>query len=290
MAISNTITYNKNDYVQKMRARLNAPSSWKDVCNVIVSDNRTIVKGYLSDEGALQTGTRGSAYGYDTFTIAQDTLTISTKKIIPLFVDEADRYQQSYADKMTIADRQGKLVSENLETYMLSQHGLFTDFGLTDLANTGDDDSSAITVGAANIDDLVRAMKRKIYANNGVDMAVEKGLFTIWRPQDFMLLEAFAQANGYVSADNTLKSGIPAEKAFYYMGMSHYLSNSHTSAHLFSGVKGIFEIGILRGTYGKAKFIEDPTGYSGLGIVTRSDYGCDVPDGYTELVLDVNVA
>ena len=290
MAINNTVTYNRHDYVQKLRNRINAPSSWKDILNVKVRDTRTIVEGYLSDEGALQTGTRGTAYGYDTFTIAQDTLTISTKKIIPLFVDEADRAQQTYADKMKIAEVQGKLVDEYLETQTLAQHASFTDFGLTDLSNTGDDDTSQITVSATNIDDLIRAMKRKLNANDGVDFMAEKGVFTVWRPEDWEILEAFAQANGYTIADLALKNGIPGEKAFYYMGMYHYLSNSHTANHLMAGVRKQFELGILRHTYGKTKFIEDPGLTSGLGIVTRIDHGFNMSAYLKEFAIDVNVA
>lgn len=273
-----------------MRRRINYPTAWKDVLNVKMSDVRTIVNGYMSDEGALQTGTRGTAYGYDTFTIAQDTLTISNYRVIPLFIDEADRAQQTYADMMTIGERQGKLVSEYLESQMMGQHASFKDFGATDLANTGDDDTTQITVSATNIDDLIRGIKRKLYANNGVDLAVENGVFTMWRPNDYMLLEAFAQANGFSEADMALSNGIPAEKAFKYMGMYHYLTNSNTANHLMAGIRKIFEVGILRHTFGKAKFIEDPAATSGLGIVTRVDYGWNLSAHFGEFVVDVNVS
>ena len=47
---------------------------------------------------------------------------------------------------------------------------------------TGDDDTTQITVSAVNIDDIIRAIKRKLYANDGVDLAVEKGIF----PKEFV--------------------------------------------------------------------------------------------------------
>lgn len=290
MAIDNTVTYNKHDYVQRLRGRINKPASWKDILNAKVSDVRTIVQGSLSDEGAVAAGTRGTAYTYDTFTVAQDTLTIDQKRIIPLFIDEADRAQQSYVDKMKIADVQAKLMSEYVEAQMLAQHASFKDFGATDLDNTGDDDTAQITISATNIDDLIRAVKRKLNKNNGVDFMAEKGAFTVWRAEDWEIIESFAQANGYNIADLALKNGVPAEKAFYYMGMNHYLSNSHTANHLMAGIRGMFEIGILRHTYGKAKFLEDPGNTSGLGIVTRLDYGWNLPSYYGEFVMDINAA
>ena len=287
---ANTITYNKHDYIRRLRKRLATPTTWMDVLNVKYCNNRTIVNSYASDEGALASGTRGTAYTYDTFTLTADTLTISTYLVIPLFIDEADRYQQAYADQMAIADWQGKLVNEKLETNTLAQHASWKDFGATDLTNTGDDDITQITVSAANVDDIIRAIKRKLYANNGVDLAVEKGIFIVWRASDFELLEAFVQANGFTEADISLKNGIPVQKAFRYMGVDHYLSNSHTANHVFAGIKKTGELGILRGTYGKTKFIEDPAETSGLGIVTRVDYGFNWPAQLAEFFIDINVA
>ena len=288
--MANTVVWNKHDYVQSMRARINKPQTWTDVMNVKYSNNRTIVNSYMSTEPSVVGGTRGTAYNYEDFILTADTLTISTYEIIPMFIDEADRYQQAYIDQMGIADFQGKKINERIESVILADHASYKDFGVTDLANTGDDDTSAITVSASNIDDIIRAVKRKIYANDGVEKAVENGLFFVWRAKDFELLEAFVQANGFTEADISLKNGIPVQKAFRYMGVDHYLSNSHTAGHVFCGVKRQAEIGILSGTYGKAKFIEDPAKLSGLGIVSRVDYGLNTPAQLAEFFIDLNVA
>lgn len=273
-----------------MRARINTPTCWKDVLNVKISDVRTIVNAYMSTESAVQSGTRDSAYTYQPFGLTADTLTISTYRVLPIIIDEADRAQQNYMSQMEIADFQGKKINEYIEGQFLAQYGSGTDFGATDLAGTGDDDTTAITVSASIIDDMIRAIKRKLYANNGVDFAVERGIYIVWRATDFELLEAFVQANGYTEADIGLKNGIPVQKAFRYMGVDHYLSNSHTSGHVIAGIKRSAEIGILRSTYGKAKFLEDPGQVSGLGIVTRVDYGFNFPTQLAEFTMDVNVS
>lgn len=289
--MANTITYNRHDYVQKMRTRLAKPTCWKDIFKLIVRDTRTVINSYMSTEPDAQTGTRGTAYGYTDYVLTADTLTINTKKVIPMFIDEADRAQQDYISQMTIADYQGKKMNEYLESQVLARYGEanVTDFGLTDLNNTGDDDTTQIAVSAANIDNLMRAIKRKIYANNGIDFAIDRGIYIAWRAEDFEMLEEFVQANGFNLADLALKNGIPPERAFKYMGMYHYLSNSHTANHLLAGVRKSSEIGILRGTYGKSKFLEDPGQLSGLGIVTRADYGFNHPAQLAELTMDINV-
>lgn len=290
MAIANTVVWNKHDYVMQMRRRIDAAQTWKDVLNVKYSNNRTIVGGYLSTEPSVVAGTRGTAYAYQTFAITADTLTINQFYNIPMFIDEADRSQQTYVDGMKIADFQGKKINEKLESLVLAAHTNWTNFGAGDLANTSTDDTATITVSAANIDDIIRAIKRKLYANNGVDFAVENGIFIVWRASDFELLEGYVQANGFTEADIALKNGIPVQKGFYYGGVTHYLSNSHTANHVFAGIKRQGEIGILTGTYGKAKFIEDPGLTSGLGIVSRVDYGLNWPAQLAQFFMDVNVA
>ncbi len=274
----------------RMRNRLATPTTWKDIINVMISDVRTKVNSYLDTEPSVDTGqTRDTAYTYNDFKLTADTLTIDQYEIIPILIDEADRHQQTYLDQMKIAKFQGAKIDERLETLILSEHTNWKNFGVTDLSNSGDDDTTKITVSAANVDDIIRAIKRKIYANNGVDLAVENGIFIVWRAEDFELLEAFVQANGFTEADIGLKNGIPVQKAFHYMGVDHYLSNSHAANHVFAGIKKQAEIGILRGTWGKVKFIEDPGLVSGLGIVNRLDYGTNYPAQLAQFFMDINV-
>ena len=276
----------------KMRERINRPTCWRDILNVKTSDVRTIVNGSLTaaSEPAVDSGTRGTAYTYNDFTILADTLTIDQYRVIPVLIDEADRHQQTYFNQMEIAAYQGKKFSEYVEAQMLAQHASWKDFGAGDLANTSSDDTATITISGTNVDDVIRAIKRKIYKNNGVEFAVEKGIFIVWRPEDFEFLEAFVQANGFTEADVALKNGIPVEKAFKYLGVYHYLSNDHTANHLFAGIRGIGELGILRSTFGRVKFVEDPGLVSGLGIVSRLDYGWNFPTYNSQFVIDVNVA
>ena len=265
-----------------------------------ISDVRTIVTGALTVEPALQSGTRGTAYTYQDSTIAATTLTISSYENLPIFIDEADRHQQAYWGSPQIASYHGKKINERVQALMLAQHASWVDFGVTDLANTGDDDTAQITVSAANIDDLIRAIKRKIRANNGDELAVEHGYFCVWRAPDLELLEALIQASGFSTADVALKSGVPS--SFMYMGMNHYLSTDHTANHLFAGVRKVGkDLGLLRGTWGKVKFLENPATadgeLSGLGVVSRLDYGFAFPSDATpatqrvqEMGIDVNVS
>ena len=105
--MANTVTYNRHDYVVKLRERLNLPVNWADILKVKYSDVRTIVNSRLSTEPADTGGTRGTAATLVGFALTADTLTIDTYRDLFVFIDEADRHQQSYVSQMEIAHYQG---------------------------------------------------------------------------------------------------------------------------------------------------------------------------------------
>lgn len=243
----------------------------------------------MSTEFVIQTGTRGTAYGFSDFAITNDTLTINTYKPVPVFIDRADLAQTlTLVSIQTIATRQAAIVAEQLEAATLATHASWTNFGDLGAGAVGLG-SSAITVSLNNIDDIIRGVKREIIKANGMDLMNSNGVFFQWRPADFELLEAFLQTNGYNLADAALKQGIMTEKGYYAFGAYHYVSNSHTAGHVFAGVRKIARLGLLTDTYGKIVQVEDPLNQSGIGIVTRVDYGTQIPAGLATILFDVNV-
>lgn len=277
----------KEDWSAKLQERLNKPTNWKEVADVIYTDNYIVNNPYMSTEFSLQTGTRGTAYGFSDFALTNDTLTISTYKPVPVFVDRADMAQIQYVNQMEIAERQGALINEQIESAMLATHASWTDVGdVAGVVTSGN--TTQFTVSATNIDDIVRGVRRIAMVANGEELMNRYGLAFVWRPADFEALEQFAQANGFNLADSALKSGI--DRGYYLLGAFHYVSNSHTANHVFAGVRKLLKIGILRTTYGQIVVTQDPNLQSGVGIIARVDYGTLVPAGYASLLYDINVA
>lgn len=287
-------TYNTGSYPTiwetKLQQRLNKPTNWKEVCDVRYSNNQVINWPYMSTEFSVQTGTRGTAYGFSDFSLTNDTLTITTKKLVPVFIDRADLAQCTLMDFAEAGMRQGRLIAEQLETAVLATHASWTNFGDTGGGALGLA-ATQITVTLSNIDDIVRGVKREIITANGMDEMNDKGVFFVWRPSDFEKLEAFLQSNGYNLADQTLKQGIMTDKGYYALGAYHYVSNSHASGgHVFAGVRKIMRLGILRTTFGQIIETVDPLNQSGVGQIARVDYGTQVPAGLASLLFDVNVS
>ena len=301
MAIPNTYTTSGSDpnmnsvavqeWETKLQERLDKPVNWKDVCKVVYSDSFIVNSPYMSAEFDATTVTRGCSYVFDDFTVVNDQLIIQTTKVVPVFLDRAELAQCKLVDQMEIADRQGAVINEAIETIMLAGHAGWTDFDATQIGGA----AAAITVDVNNIDNIIRAVKREIGEANGQSLADRNGVFIVWRYADLELLEEFAQANGFNLADTALKNGI--KSGYHFFGVDHYVSNSHALGHLFAGVKKIMQIGILGSTFGKIQVNQDPaTGVtpfgpgSGIGVVSRVDYGWNTPTGLSTIVFDVSVA
>jgi len=244
----------------------------------------------MSTVPALQAHTRGTAYTHQTFALTTQAVTIDQSQNLGLFIDRADLAQQTYVDMMDLAELQGQLVDEQLETDMLVNHAMWTDFGDTGGGALGLA-ATLFTVSAANIDDLIRGIKREIRVANGTSLMNRNGVFIIWRAADFEILEAYVQANGFSTADQALKDG--TVEGFKYLGVSHYVSNLHAANHVFAGVKNLFHLGILKDTYGQIIYDQEPATadgpLSGIGIVARIDWEFVAWNNQKPLLFDVNV-
>lgn len=277
----------KNEYLTKLQERLTDPTIWKEVCRVEYTDVQVIHNPYLTDVTA-NTGTRGSAYTPEAVTTTDNTLTITTFKITAQYIDRADLAQKTFSGWMDLADNQGIVLNEAIETAMFAEHAQFTDFDNASIGGA----AGNITVSESNIDDIIRGVKRQIRAAKGKTFLKRYGGFICWREADFEKLEAYAQAQGFSTADATLIDGV--EQGFKYLGMYHYSSTLMTAGHLFGGVRNVFHLGICKSTYGQINEIQDPVvsggQISGIGINSRVDFAFKAWAKVVTILFDILVA
>lgn len=291
MAVANTITY-ETIFEDALQDRLDHPTNWKEMCDVIYTDTRVISSSYMSTTPSVQSGTRGTGVALQTFVETAQTLTISTYRELGVYVDWADLAQSDWTKPAELFDRIGALINEVVETAVLARHASWTDFGTADIGGGGAS-TDAITVSASNIDDIIRGVKREIREANGQRLMNQYGVGFVWRPADFEILEAFVQANGFSTADTALKEG--TVEGLHYLGCDHYWSNDGTANHVFAGVKKQERLGILKATYGRAHTIDFPaadsnTFFSGQAFYSRIDFGHLTPATVLPVLFDINVA
>lgn len=288
MAVANTITY-LTEYEDELQDRLDHPTTWKEMCDVIVTDTKVISSSYWDTTPTVNTSTRGTARAGQTFSETAETLDISTGRYVNLIVDHADLFQSPWTKGVEIFNRIGALLNEYIESAVLANHAEWTDF---DNASIGGS-AGNITVSASNIDDIIRGVKREIREGNGQSQMNMNGVGFVWRAADFEILEAFVQANGFQTADQALKEG--TVEGLHYLGADHYWSNEHTANHVFAGVKKTQKLGILKGTYGRAHTIDFPAGdsntfFAGTAFYSQVDIGLLHPTAHDALSYDIAVA
>lgn len=284
----NTLVY-EEDWAVKLQERLAEDNKWKRICRVEYTDTKVLHNPYSTD-ASVQTGTRGSAYTHQAITVTDESVTIDTFDILPQLIDRADLAQQSYVRQMELAESQGVLLDEAIETAMMAAHAQWTNFGDTGGGVLGLA-ATAITVSASNIDDIIRGVKTQIRKANGESLMNRFGAFIMWRPEDFELLEAFEQANGFNSADTALIEG--TTQGHLYMGVRHFSTNKYTAGHLFGGVMNLFHVGICKSTYGQIVIDQEPAtsggAVSGIAVVSRVDFKFVAWTKVKPVLFDINV-
>lgn len=284
--MANVIIY-QEEWETKAQERLSEMNKWKEICKVEYTDTKVLHNPYVTDP-TVQTGTRGSAYTHQAVTLTDETVDITTFKILPQLIDRADLAQSTFVNQMEMAARQGVLLNEAIETGMLAEHAQWTNFDNASIGGA----AGNITVSESNIDDIIRGVKREIREANGEDLMNRNGAFIVWRAADFEKLEAYVQAQGFSTADGALKDG--TSQGFRYMGVEHYSSNKHAAGHLFGGVKKAFHLGICKSTYGQVIVDNEPAiaagAVSGIAVIMRVDFKFKAWSTVVPVLFDILVA
>ena len=189
----NVITY-ETAYETVLQDRLDHPTTFKEMCDVTMTNTRVISTSYMSTTPAVTTVTRGTGHDLTLYQETAETLTISTARDLGIFMDWGDLAQSPWSKPAELFDRIGALLNEYIEGAVLGQHATWTDF---DNASIGGG-AGNITVSASNIDDIIRGVKREIREANGGSKINQNGVGFVWRAADFEYLEAFVQASNKI--------------------------------------------------------------------------------------------
>lgn len=287
----------------KLAQRLDLPQNWKDVNDVVFTDeqkhnfplistgNEPAVTTYTNTAAGRSTLTNVIPFAITTQT--NETLSIVIAEIDSAYIDYADQAQSNYASNAILGDLLGKKITERVQAISLANHANWTDFGDTGAGVLGLA-STKITVSTSNIDDIIRGVIEQIQEANGFDIYLQHGGFAEWRPADWTKLVTFMQANGFVFADEALKTGGKGMLGKESMGLFHYVSTQHQTNHVFAGVRRVQKLGILNSTFGRTFVNEVPSSstagsLSGTQIHTRVDYGLLIPTNLKPVIYDVNV-
>ena len=275
-----------------MQERLALPQNWREMCAVEMSNTRVITSQSISTTGdwaAVGTLTRGTAFDPTDVAQSADSLTISTGRHCTTYFDFGDLAQSPWTNEREIFQRASERLGEFIESDVLAQHASWRNLGGAAGAWTDNTDVT-LAASASNIDELARLLRRVVREQNGASLMARNGIGAVLSPASFEFVEAFAQANGFASADEALKNGLAPQVK--YLGVTWYVSNSNVADHAFAAVRKIQRLGILTGTFGRMhKFpgIAGTSGgiQSGIAFHSRVDIGHLTPTDHALLTFDV---
>jgi len=278
------------DWEEQLQMTLDEPKFWNQVCRVDFTNTKILHNPY-QDKSTSSSYTRGSSYTFDDISLTDETVNINNDDVVAEFIDEADLAQLQYDMQMERAERQAQKAQLIVENEFVNDYGNMTTFDDGDIGGTA---TNAIALTNTNVDDVIRNIKRKIYANDGHEQFSRNGGFVIWDPEAYEKLEAYAMSNGFNVQDNALEGGANGVRGFSLMGMDHYVSNSLTTAtstlHCVAGVKKMYHLGILDETWGRLKVLDqDPNLQAGIGLRTRVVRKGVVWNNLKPLLFDVQI-
>ena len=289
--MANTITY-ETLFEKRLQERLARPQNWREMCNVEMTDIRVISSSYISTTGGWAADaalTRGTSVAATDVAETANTLTISTSRHVTTYFDYADLAQSPWTTEAEIFGRAGERLGEYIETNVLAEHANWRNIGNSGGAWT-DNTDVVLAADAGNIDDLARVLRQVIRSQNGASLLAKNGLGVVLSPASFNFVEAFAQANGFASADEALKNGLAPQVK--YLGATWYVSNDNATDHAFAGIRKAQRLGILRGTFGKMHRFPGGGGaadqvQSGIVFHSRVDIGHLTPTTLATVLFDV---
>ncbi len=251
-----------------------------------ISDKYELHNPYRTD-ASIATLTRYTAYTAAANAQSDENVTISNGFVIAEVIDRADLAQSGYLSQMDLADAQGVLLNEKIESYIYADFANRTDFGVGDITGGTVADTTQITITDTNVDDICTNLTRVISVAKGDSLLERNGAFIVWSPAGFQHLTTFMMNNGFASADQALRGNVFG--GVDYMGFTHYRSNLLTANHLIAGVKKVYHLGILRSTYGQIVVDEkDPGLISGVGVTSRLDLAVKAWTKTKPVIFDVN--
>lgn len=273
------------EWESALQEQLDEPTKWKEFANVVFTNKQTINNPYHTDP-SVSTYQPGTPYTFSAMVQTNESVSLSTHRIVPLKIDRADLAFMNYADAMTYAKRQAVVLDEAIEQAIYDDNAEWTDFTNTAIGGA----AGSITLSSTNVDDVLLAFLREIREASGQSLLERNGAFIVWHPQHFERLEAFMMANGYMIADNVLRNSAGTVYGYRYFGIEHYTSNLLRSGRCVGGVKKAIHVYILGATYGRAYINDqDPNLESAISVVSRVDFDVTVWNNFAPVVFDIAV-
>jgi hypothetical protein len=184
-----------------------------------LSGGDKIHKPYFTEHSAVAY-TAGKDVTLQGASSTDDSITISTFKDVPMYIDEAEETQSFYNTMAEITDSASYQLRDAIDTAVFAQSDNGTEFDAGDLGGT---DGSAIILSSSNIISLFSNARKALQKLNVTEA---NDFCAVLSPAALAYVAQSATGNGFNFADAALSNG----KVGNFMGFDLYMSNNLATA------------------------------------------------------------
>jgi len=217
-----------------------------------------IWKGYSSTLSA-ETYTPGSAVTAQDFNLSADSIDVTTKSVVPFYIDDTELMQAKPSYVAEIAENAAYTLKDEIDAAVLDEVSAGVLFG--DSTATGSESfitgttatTSAIAGTTANIVRVFAAARKALREAN----VKEAGdWIAVVEPEVAYVIEQVAITSGFNLADSTLKNGYAGS----FLGFKIYVSNNMNDGYAIIGKKGAIDLVMMVAPKMEIKDVSDKLG------------------------------
>jgi len=182
-----------------------------------LSSGDTIHKPY-SSEVVGQSYTKGTAFTVQDVSAVDDTLTVSTARVAPFYIDDVDKIQNSYSAADEFSGKAQDKLNRFVDADVLAEYANATSY--IDAGDVGGSAGTSITPDTTNINKIFTAAGRKL---NLLNVAPENR-FAVISPSILEVLQQYTAGKDTAVGDKVMDNGYIGSR----FGFDLYVSNNLT--------------------------------------------------------------
>jgi hypothetical protein len=188
-----------------------------------LSDGDKVHRPYFS-VGNPSTYTRNTGFTADSdISTTDESLTIDTAEVLPVFVDKLDRIQNKYKAANRVIDQCVYKLKKNIDGYLFAEYDQATsDFDDGDMGGTA---TNPIEATVSNVLKILSKAKAKL---RGSDVETNIEWFAALDPDTISIIEQVLPTLGFQEADTTLRKGYWGGFLRNFLGLDIYESTNLT--------------------------------------------------------------
>jgi len=246
-----------------------------------LTDGDIVNRPYISDL-SVNTYVKRTAVTIQDITSTNEQLAVDQSKESSFYVDDVDVIQNRYDVMAEQSDRATYQLNDGIDSFVFGKYGDIADS--VDDGDIGGTNGNPITASTSNIQRVFTALKKKMREAN---ISMTGDTFMVVSPEEAELIELYVAANGFNTADATIRNGYAGN----FLGVKVYVSNNLTDTanvrHAIGGKLGAIDLVVQKQPSVQIKDVSDKLGKN---FLVHTLYGAKIFNQGSKEIFDVQLS